>query len=218
MNRMAIPASLAAGALCLALMTSGVNAQGSGGGSGGGAGGATSGAGGAGAAGSAAARRSGSGTTTRGTPGGTAGEATPNPALNSNPSLQGQTAVPTPETGSGQVATPGAAGTKGDGNTSEQGTVGARAANRGNMADPTPNTQKQANSPNDQSQNTRDQALTGGGSARREGAAGHDLQTCMRTWDKGTHIAKARWRQICARTLRDQEMVRRQAESYVPKR
>lgn len=221
-NRLAIPMSVAASALVLALMMSGVNAQGSGGGSGGGAGGgaggATSGSGGAGAAGSAAARRSGGGTTTRGSPGGTPSQATPNPALNSNPALQGQTAVPTPETGSGQVATPGAAGMKDDGNTSEQGNAGTRATNRGNMADPTPNTQKQANSPNDQSQPTQNQPLTGGGSARREGASGHDMKTCMATWDKGTHITKPRWREICARTLKDQEAVRREAQSYSPKR
>ena len=221
-NRLAIPMSVAASALALALMMSGVNAQGSGGGSGGGAGGgaggATSGSGGAGAAGSAAARRSGGGTTTGGAPGGTPSQATPNPALNSNPALQGQTAVPTPETGSGQVATPGAAGTKGDGNSSEQGSAGTRATNRGNIADPTPNTQKQANSPNDQSQPTQNQPLTGGGSARREGASGHDMKTCMATWDKGTHITKPRWREICARTLKDQEAVRREAQSYSPKR
>jgi hypothetical protein len=116
------------------------------------------------------------------------------------------------------VATPGAAGAKGDGNAAEQGTVGVRATNRGNMADPTPNTQRQANSPNDHSLSTRDQALTGGGSARREGASGHDMKTCMATWDKGTHITKARWRQICARTLREQEAVRREAQSYVRRR
>lgn len=211
-TRFAIPA-FTASALALALMTSQLNAQGSGGGSGGASGGGAS-AGGAGAAGSAAARRSGSGTASPGSP----SQATPNPALNSNPALKGQTATPTPDTGSGQSATPGAAGAKGDGNTSEQGSVGTRATNRGNMPDPTPNTQTQANSPNDQSRGTRDQALTGGGSARREGASGHDMQTCMATWDKGTHITKTRWREICARTLKDQESVRRQAENYNPNR
>jgi hypothetical protein len=213
-TRLTIPI-FAACALTLALTTSSLNAQGSGGGSGGaGGGGASSGVGGAGAAGSAAARRSGGGTTSPGSP----SQATPNPALNSNPALKGQTATPTPDTGSGQAATPGAAGAKGDGNTAEQGSVGTRATNRGNMPDPTPNSQTQANSPNDQSRGTRDQALTGGGSARREGASGHDMQTCMATWDKGTHITKARWRQICARTLREQEAVRRQAENYNPNR
>jgi hypothetical protein len=116
------------------------------------------------------------------------------------------------------VATPGAATAKGDGNTSEPGSAGTRATNRGNMPDPTPNTQRQANSPNDQSQATQNQPLTGGGSARREGAAGHDMKSCMATWDKGTHITTTRWREICARTLKDQEVVRREAENYKARR
>ncbi|MFM9846119.1 MAG: hypothetical protein ACKVP3_03055 [Hyphomicrobiaceae bacterium] len=44
------------------------------------------------------------------------------------------------------------------------------------------------------------------------------MASCMATWDKGTHITKVRWREICARTLKDQEAVRRQAESYTPRR
>lgn len=59
---------------------------------------------------------------------------------------------------------------------------------------------------------------SGGGSARREGAAGHDMRTCMATWDKGTHITKARWREICARTLREQQATRQEAERNVRRR
>jgi hypothetical protein len=40
----------------------------------------------------------------------------------------------------------------------------------------------------------------------------------MATWDKGTHITKTRWREICARTLREQEAVRREAQSFVRRR
>jgi hypothetical protein len=87
--------------------------------------------------------------------GGTTGTATPNPALNTNPSLPGQTAVPTPDVGSGQSASPGSAGSKGDGNTPQTGNPGVRATNRGNMPDPSPNTQTQANSPSDRGCNNR---------------------------------------------------------------
>ena len=38
----------------------------------------------------------------------------------------------------------------------------------------------------------------------------------MATWDKGTHITKVRWREICARTLREQQAVRQEAERTVP--
>ena len=138
-----------------------------------------------------------------------AGPQPPNPALNTNPAAPGQTAVPTPNLGDGQSASPGGAVSKGDGNTAQTGGAGTRATNRGSIPDPSPNTQKQSNSPNDKSQTTQQQPPTSGGSARREGAAGHDLNTCMATWDKGTHITKVRWREICARTLKDQAAGRR---------
>jgi hypothetical protein len=41
---------------------------------------------------------------------------------------------------------------------------------------------------------------TGGGSAIT-GAVGKDMPECMPAWDTATHITKARWKQICARTL-----------------
>jgi hypothetical protein len=40
---------------------------------------------------------------------------------------------------------------------------------------------------------------TSGGSSG--GASGRTMQECMAAWDKGTHVAKPRWREICARTL-----------------
>lgn len=29
----------------------------------------------------------------------------------------------------------------------------------------------------------------------------HTLESCMATWDKGTHISKSRWREICQRNI-----------------
>jgi hypothetical protein len=43
---------------------------------------------------------------------------------------------------------------------------------------------------------------TRGGKARL-GATGHTMPTCMAAWDAKTHITRARWREICARTLVD---------------
>jgi hypothetical protein len=31
------------------------------------------------------------------------------------------------------------------------------------------------------------------------------LEGCMATWDKGTHISKSRWREICLRNANDRE-------------
>jgi hypothetical protein len=31
----------------------------------------------------------------------------------------------------------------------------------------------------------------------------HSLENCMATWDKGTHISKSRWREICQRNAND---------------
>jgi hypothetical protein len=184
-----------------------VPALGQSGGSGGGGagGGAGSGAGTGGTTGGSASGSTGTGvisprtspTDTRRS--GTTGTATPNPALNTNPSLPGQTAVPTPDVGSGQSATPGSAASKGDGNTPQTGNPGVRATNRGNMPDPSPNTQTQANSPNDRS--GLQQPSSGAGGSARQGARGSDMKSCMDTWDKGTHITKTRWREICQRTL-----------------
>ncbi len=39
------------------------------------------------------------------------------------------------------------------------------------------------------------------GGKSRVGATGHTMPTCMAAWDAMTHITRARWRQICARTL-----------------
>jgi hypothetical protein len=175
----------------------------SGGSGGGGAGGSASGSGGATGGGASGSTGTGnisprtSPTDTR--RGGTTGTATPNPALNTNPSLPGQTAVPTPDVGSGQSASPGSAGSKGDGNTPQTGNPGVRATNRGNMPDPSPNTQTQANSPNDRS--GVQQPSSGAGGSARQGARGSDMKSCIDTWDKGTHITKSRWREICQRTL-----------------
>ena len=201
----ALRSSLLAGLAVIALASPSY-AQSGGGGGGGGSGGGGSGGSAAGSGGASRGTASpgattgtgrGTGTTGRGT---TSGTATPNPALNSNPAAAGQTAVPTPDVGSGQSAAPGSATSKGDGNTPQTGGAGVRATNRGNFPDPSPNTQTQANSPSDRSA-TQQPSSTSGGFSRREGARGADMKSCMDTWDKGTHITKARWREICSRTL-----------------
>lgn len=46
------------------------------------------------------------------------------------------------------------------------------------------------------------ETATRGGKAR-QGATGQTMPTCMAAWDPMTHITRARWRQICARTLVD---------------
>ena len=191
--------SLLAGLAVIALASPSYAQSGGGGGSSGSAGGSAAGSGGAtrGSASPTTGTGTGTSTTGRGT---TSGTATPNPALNSNPAAAGQTAVPTPDVGSGQSAAPGSATSKGDGNTPQTGGAGVRATNRGNFPDPSPNTQTQANSPSDRSA-TQQPSSTSGGFSRREGARGADMKSCMDTWDKGTHITKARWREICSRTL-----------------
>ena len=131
----------------------------------------------------------------------------PNPALNPNPGAPGQSAVPSPSPGSNQSASPGSAEGQGNLKDQEQGQVGARATNRDGMPDPTPNTQKQPNSPIDQSQQKNSQSS--GGSARREGAAGSDMTSCMQVWDAGTHMTKAQWRRVCANTLSDRKSLLR---------
>jgi hypothetical protein len=35
------------------------------------------------------------------------------------------------------------------------------------------------------------------------GARGDTLEECMATWDAQTHVSKPRWREICARTLKE---------------
>jgi hypothetical protein len=42
---------------------------------------------------------------------------------------------------------------------------------------------------------------TGGGTPTPGGATGKNMTECMQAWDSATHVAKTRWRQICARTL-----------------
>ena len=195
-------------ALLLFAAASSASAQsgGGGGGSGGGAsgGGAASGAGSAtgaaaGRSGGDAGARSGaarqSGTSSSGGVAGTI----PNPALNPNPAAPGQSAVPSPIPGSNQSATPGSASGQGDLNAPEQGRTGARATNRGGMPDPTPNTQRQPNSPIDQS--AQKNGVSSGGSSRREGAASNDMTSCMNAWDAGTHMTKTQWRRVCSNTL-----------------
>jgi len=36
----------------------------------------------------------------------------------------------------------------------------------------------------------------------------YPLEVCMETWDRGTHITKNRWREICKRQIKEQEAVR----------
>jgi hypothetical protein len=190
---------LIAAAGITALTLGGAMAQSSGGG-GGASGGASSGSGTAGAGGSVT--RPGTSSSNR------TGPAVPNPALNPNPAAPGQSAVPSPSPGSNQSATPGSASGQGDLNTQEQGQTGVRATNRGGMPDPSANTQKQPNSPIDQSEVQKNQQSSGG-SSRREGAAGSDMQSCMKAWDTGTHMTKADWRRVCANTLSDRKSLLR---------
>lgn len=196
-----------AGMLTLGLPASIVLAQSSGGS--GGSSGSSSGTSGGSSAGSSGGAMDAAGARSRalrqqGSPGGgTSGTAAPNPALNPNPAAPGQSAVPSPNPGANQSATPGGATGQGNLNQKQQGQVGARSTNRGGMPDPTPNAQSQPNSPNDQSQAGQQGGATGGGSARREGAAGHDMKSCMEAWDAGTHMTKKDWRRVCANTLSD---------------
>jgi hypothetical protein len=44
-------------------------------------------------------------------------------------------------------------------------------------------------------------ATSGGTSLIGGGASGRTMPECMAAWDKATHIAKTRWRQLCADTL-----------------
>ena len=202
--------SLATMLLLMVLTSSPMAQSGGGGGSGGGGsgGGAASGAGSAGTTGGPGGARGGttrSGTTSSG---GVTGPAVPNPALNPNPAAPGQSVVPSPAPGSNQSATPGSATGQGDLNSREQGQPGARATNRGGMPDPTPNTQRQPNSPLDQSQ-AGQKGVSSGGSARREGARGNDMKSCMDAWDAGTHMTKAQWRRVCSNTLSDRRTMLR---------
>jgi hypothetical protein len=168
------------------------------------------GGGGAASGGSSGASRGGASTNTQsGTTGGRLnGTAVPNPALNPNPAAPGQSAVPSPSPGSNQSATPGSAEGQGSLKDQEQGQAGVRATNREGMPDPTPNTQKQPNSPIDQSQAQRN-SQSSGGSSRREGAAGSDMTSCMNAWDAGTHMTKAQWRRVCSNTLSDRKSLLR---------
>ena len=193
---------LIAAAGITALTLAGAMAQSSGGG-GGTSGGASSGSGTSGTAGAGGSAAQ-PGTSSSGR----TGPAVPNPALNPNPAAPGQSAVPSPIPGSNQSATPGSASGQGDLGTQEQGQTGVRATNRGGMPDPSPNTQKQPNSPIEQSEVQKNQQ-SGGGSSRREGAAGSDMQSCMKAWDTGTHMTKAQWRRVCANTLSDRKSLLR---------
>ena len=51
-----------------------------------------------------------------------------------------------------------------------------------------------------------DNSRTAAGAAsggRAVGARANTLDDCMATWDAKTHVSKARWREICARTLKE---------------
>ncbi len=49
-------------------------------------------------------------------------------------------------------------------------------------------------------------ATSGGSSLKEGGATGRNMPECMGAWDKATHIAKTKWREICARTLTQEHM------------
>ena len=34
------------------------------------------------------------------------------------------------------------------------------------------------------------------------------MKLCMETWDEGTHITRAKWREICTRQLKDRDSMR----------
>ncbi len=46
-------------------------------------------------------------------------------------------------------------------------------------------------------------ATSGGSSGVDIGATGRDMPECMAAWDAGTHMNKTKWREVCARTLKD---------------
>ena len=46
-------------------------------------------------------------------------------------------------------------------------------------------------------------ATSGGSSGVDIGATGRDMPECMAAWDKGTHMTKTKWLQVCARTLKE---------------
>lgn len=52
---------------------------------------------------------------------------------------------------------------------------------------------------------------TSGGTSRtsdaRKGAAGKDVEECMRVWDAGTHMTKQEWRVTCERSLKSSPTV-----------
>jgi hypothetical protein len=105
------------------------------------------------------------------------------PSTSGTGTTQGDTSGSQPSTDSSGTGTPAGAGTP----------PGDKA---GSTATPArPNTL-----PNQTT--TKQEQLTGGGTAR-QGAKGHDMDSCMRAWDAKTHLTKARWREICARTLRE---------------
>jgi hypothetical protein len=182
--------------LALALSLTPVLAQ-SGGGSTGGAGAATGASSGTGASGmdaagsgSRALRQQGTGGSRAGTP----GTAAPNPALGSN---TGQSAAPSANAGTSEP-TASDRGTeqsdlKAPLDAPQKNQSDAGATNRGGTSGQPPNVQAQPGQQRD--------SLTTGGSSRREGAAGHDMQSCMEAWDARTHMTKAQWRRVCTNTL-----------------
>ena len=186
--------------LALALSLTPVLAQ-SGGGSTGGAGAATGASSGTGASGmdaagsgSRAQRQQGTGGPRAGTP----GTAAPNPALGSNAGQSAALLSRTPARASRPLRTVERSKAisrhrsmrhKKTSRTRAQLTAAAhRARTPGNVLD-----QAQPGQQRD--------SLTTGGSSRREGAAGHDMQSCMEAWDARTHMTKAQWRRVCTNTL-----------------
>ena len=47
-------------------------------------------------------------------------------------------------------------------------------------------------------------ATSGGSSITGGGAAGRTLPECIAAWDKPTHMTKTLWREVCARTLKEE--------------
>jgi hypothetical protein len=213
----------AAALLAITLAAAPALSQGGGGGGGGGGaggGGAAGGGAGAGAAGSstsgARSSPSGSDAAIRRAPPNTV--PSPNPRINSSPALPGQSAVPgTRGTTSADEARSrrnptGAGGTpadNADGSGSPSGQTGSSTESRAGAPDATATRADQPGLTDPLQTSRQIPSASGGGSSRREGAAGRNLQECMDTWEPATHMTKAEWRRTCANTLRERPTLRR---------
>jgi hypothetical protein len=194
---------------------------GGGGGTGGGAGGSAGSTGGTGTGGSAAPGGTATAPTTR-TP--SSGPQSRSPAMRPSPVPQADTGVPpVPSAGNAepnspiyrQDVTPGAAAPQPDaGNPAATGTeskapqmdapiggsggssVGSGSSGAGDPLAPTDSAGNPALGESGPKPNSISEEPN---RIKRAGAAGKDLDDCMKLWDPGTHMTKARWKETCER-------------------